>query len=109
MTCLLGWRLRSKLPCCLQLCWCAGCRRPCGCGPSAHALTADTCDTYLPCSTCCLQLRKDRAEFTSQAKLLSHHFTAAQTKTTALQVAHEALQVGRVGGTQAGLRCSSIQ
>lgn len=39
------------------------------------------------------QLRRDRTEFASQAKLLSQHFAAAQNKTAALQVAHEALQV----------------
>jgi hypothetical protein len=39
------------------------------------------------------QLRRDRGEFASQAKLLSQHFAAAQNKTAALQVAHEALQV----------------
>eukprot|EP00197_Chlamydomonas_leiostraca_P011595 CAMPEP_0202875230 /NCGR_PEP_ID=MMETSP1391-20130828/26911_1 /ASSEMBLY_ACC=CAM_ASM_000867 /TAXON_ID=1034604 /ORGANISM="Chlamydomonas leiostraca, Strain SAG 11-49" /LENGTH=299 /DNA_ID=CAMNT_0049556863 /DNA_START=17 /DNA_END=913 /DNA_ORIENTATION=+ len=37
-------------------------------------------------------LEKDRQEFTRAAKQLTQHFNAAQTKTTALQVVHEALQ-----------------
>lgn len=39
------------------------------------------------------QLQQDRAEFTQQAKLLSNHFTVSQHRSTALQVAHEAVQV----------------
>jgi len=39
------------------------------------------------------QLHQDRAEFATQAKLLSGHFHVSQHRSTALQVAHEALQV----------------
>ena len=39
------------------------------------------------------QVLQDRADFTSQAKLLSQHFTLSHHRNTALQVAHEALQV----------------
>ena len=40
------------------------------------------------------QVLQDRADFTSQAKLLSQHFTLSHHRNTALQVANEALQVG---------------
>eukprot|EP00983_Pelagomonas_calceolata_P063210 1147632-Pelagomonas_calceolata.AAC.3 len=40
------------------------------------------------------QLQQDRAEFAAQAKLLSGHFQTSMHRSTALQVAHEALQVG---------------
>ena len=39
------------------------------------------------------QVLQDRADFTSQAKLLSQHFTQSHHRNTALQVSHEALQV----------------
>ena len=39
------------------------------------------------------QLKKDRADFTAQAKQLSQHFQVAQHKSVALQTAHESLQV----------------
>jgi hypothetical protein len=40
------------------------------------------------------QVLQDRADFTSQAKLLSQHFTHSHHRNTALQVANESLQVG---------------
>ena len=44
------------------------------------------------------QVLHDRADFTSQAKLLSQHFTQSHHRNTALQVSHEALQVWRCSG-----------
>ena len=57
-------------------------------GPSQLHISGQAGCPILP-----TQVLQDRADFTSQAKLLSQHFTLSHHRNTALQVAHEALQV----------------